>query len=460
MNEATLSSARVLVNGRVQPATLRIEGGMITAIDVGVLDPSDADFGEDVLMAGLVDTHVHINEPGRTEWEGFASATRAAAAGGVTTLVDMPLNSLPVTTTLSALHAKIAAAEGQLHVDVGFWGGVIPGNAGEIAPMTAAGARGFKCFLCPSGIDDFPASTEADLRIAMPALRDAGVPLLVHAELESELMASENTSNPTLYATYLHSRPKEWEDRAVAMIVALVRETGCHAHIVHLSSNTALPILRAAKAEGLPITAETCPHYLCLTAEEVPDGATAYKCAPPIRESHNRAALWAALADGTIDFVVTDHSPCSPGLKRPETGNFLEAWGGIASLQLGLRSVWTQAIRRGHSIADIGRWMAAGPAALAGFDDRGTLKVGARADVVRWRPETSSEVQPSELFHRHPLTPWAGRTLVGEVVDVWLAGERIVQSGLPVGPPRGRPLLDPHSANDPLAQTDETWLRS
>ena len=452
MNGSTLSSARVLVNGRLQPATLRISGGLITAIEVDVQDSSGTDFGEDVLMAGLVDAHVHINEPGRTEWEGFASATRAAAAGGVTTLVDMPLNSMPVTTTLSALHAKIEAATGQLHVDVGFWGGVIPGNAGEIAAMSAAGARGFKCFLCPSGIDDFPQSTEADLRIAMPVLRAAGVPLLVHAELEGDLSSTENASNPTLYATYLHSRPKEWEDRAVALIVRLVRETGCRAHIVHLSSNTALPILRAAKAEGLPITAETCPHYLCLTAEEVPDGATAYKCAPPIRESNNRAALWAALADGTLDFVVTDHSPCIPSLKRLDTGNFLDAWGGIASLQLGLRSVWTQALRRGHSIADIGRWMAAGPAALAGFADRGTLRVGARADVVRWKPETSSEIQASALFHRHPTTPWVGRTLLGEVVDVWLGGEPILQAGLPVGPPRGRPLLDPRSPPDPLAQ--------
>ena len=445
MHGTALFSRRVLLNGRTAPATVRVEAGRITAIDAEVHDLRAADLGDDVLMAGLVDAHVHINEPGRTEWEGFATATRAAAAGGVTTLVDMPLNSIPVTTTLEALHEKIAATEGKLFVDVGFWGGVIPGNAGELSAMARAGARGFKCFLCPSGIDDFPRSTGEDLRIAMPILQAAGVPLLVHAELEAELASAEMDSNPASYRTYLHSRPKEWEDNAVAMIVDLVRTTGCAAHIVHLSSASALPIVRAAKAEGLPLTAETCPHYLCLTAEEVPDGATAYKCAPPIREAANRDALWAALAAGTLDFVVTDHSPCTPGLKRPETGNFLEAWGGIASLQLGLRSVWTEARRRGYSLGDIARWMSAGPAKLAGFTDRGALRVGARADLVRWRPESVGVVDPVALFHRHPITPYAGRTLDGAVVDVWLGGHRIVAGGLPLGEATGRPVLTPRA---------------
>mgnify|MGYP001563545576 FL=1 len=367
----TLSSRRVLVEDRLVPAAVTIEAGRIVAVSA---HGEGEDLGDLVLMPGLVDAHVHVNEPGRTAWEGFASATRAAAAGGVTTLVDMPLNSIPVTTTVRALHEKVEAARGQLAVDVAFWGGVVPGNTGELAPMARAGARGFKCFLCHSGIDDFPRSERADLERAMPVLRNAGRPLLVHAELEDELLAVDG--NPREYATYLHSRPKAWEDRAVAMVVELVRATGCRAHIVHLSSSTALPIVAAAKAEGLPITAETCPHYLCLRAEEVPDGDTTYKCAPPVREDANRECLWRALADGTLDFVVSDHSPCVPALKRLDTGNFMDAWGGIASLQLGLRAVWTEARRRGHDVATVSRWMTAGPAALAGLRDRGTIAVG------------------------------------------------------------------------------------
>ncbi|MBM4369496.1 MAG: allantoinase AllB [Deltaproteobacteria bacterium] len=433
----TLSSSRVLVEGRLVPATLEVEEGRVCRVAEGRVEGEDV--SPLVLMPALVDAHVHINEPGRTEWEGFATATRAAAAGGVATLVDMPLNSIPVTTTLDALHRKASAAAGQLAVDVAFWGGVVPGNAAELAPMAAAGARGFKCFLCHSGIDDFPRSTEADLRPAMSILREADRPLLVHAELESELR--QDDADPRAYATYLHSRPKEWEDRAVAMIVNLVRETGCRAHIVHLSSSTALPILRAARAEGLPITAETCPHYLCLRAEEVSDGDTTYKCAPPIREDANRAALWAALAEGVIDFVVSDHSPCTPALKRLDTGNFLDAWGGIASLQLGLRAVWTEAAARGHDVATISRWMTAGPAALAGLRDRGRIAPGFRADLVAWDPDGAEVVDVARLFHRHPLTPYRDRRLRGRVAATWLAGERVYDGDNIVGPPRGRPLL-------------------
>lgn len=441
MNGISLASRRVLLGDHLAPATVSVQNGRIAAIVAGPPAPDAVDLGDDVLMAGLVDAHVHLNEPGRTEWEGFASATRAAALGGVTTLVDMPLNSDPVTTTVSALQTKVAACGDQLFVDVAFWGGVVPGNAAELAPMARAGARGFKCFLCHSGIDDFPKSTRADLALAMPELRKAGVPLLVHAELEDELAAVPTSGDPRAYSTWLHSRPKEMEDRAVALIVELVRATGCRAHIVHLSSAGALPILRAARAEGLPITAETCPHYLCLTAEEVPDGATAWKCAPPIRESANREALWAALADGTLSVVVTDHSPCTPGLKLPESGDFMGAWGGIASLQLGLRAVWTEARRRGFSPADLGRWMAAAPATLAGFADRGVLRVGARADFVQWRPEGESPVRAESLLHRHPTTPWAGRMLAGGVEATWLAGEPIVAGGGLRGRALGRPLV-------------------
>ena len=440
MPNLSLSSRRVLVDGQLLPATLDIVAGHVAAIH-RQLDPGALDLGDAVLMPALVDTHVHINEPGRTEWEGFATATRAAAAGGVTTLVDMPLNSSPVTTTLAALQEKIECSRGQLFVDVGFWGGVVPGNARELAAMAQAGARGFKCFLCHSGIDDFPASTAADLRVAMPILRDANVPLLVHAELESELLAIPADANPRAYATYLHSRPRLSEDRAVALVVNLVRQTGCRAHIVHLSSASSLPILAAAKAEGLPITAETCPHYLCLVADEIPDGHTEFKCSPPIRERENRDALWQGLSDGTIDFVVTDHSPCVPGLKRRETGNFVDAWGGIASLQLGLRSVWTEARRRSVDIPMLSRWMSTRPAALASLPDRGKLVPGARADLVAWHPEHSAPVDIRALLHRHPLTPYAGRTLAGEIDRVFLAGHEIVRGGVPIGPPRGRPLL-------------------
>lgn len=429
-----LRSTRVLTPSGPVSATISVRDGVILAVGPAPPGIPVEDAGDDVLMPALTDTHVHLNEPGRVEWEGFASGTRAAAAGGVTLLVDMPLNSLPVTTTTEALHAKIAAAQGQLHVDCGMWGGVIPGNAPELRPMTEAGALGFKAFLCPSGIDEFPASTEADLRIAMPILRDLGVPLLVHAELESEIGHLPGRARE--YRRYLHSRPKEWEDRAVALIARLVEETGCRAHIVHLSSAGALDTLRDAKARGLPITAETCPHYLGLTAEDVPDGATEYKCAPPIRERENRERLWAAVQDGTIDFVVTDHSPCIPELKLQDTGVFAEAWGGIASLQVGLRSVWTEARRRKIPVERVVDWMARLPARWLGAE-RGELVPGRPADLVRFRPDVEITVQAATLLHRHPTTPWAGRRLYGEIVTTWLRGEPIWTDGAIVGPPRG-----------------------
>jgi allantoinase len=390
-------------------------------------------------MAGLVDTHVHVNEPGRTEWEGYESATRAAALGGVTTLADMPLNSMPVTTTLAAFEQKLAATAGRLWVDVGFWGGVVPGNTPELAPMARAGVRGFKCFLCPSGIDEFPPVGERELLLAMPELKRLGVPLLVHAELELPLREA-TVGDARDYATYLHSRPPEWENAAVALIIDVVRKTGCPAHIVHLSSAGALPMLRQAKAEGLPVSAETCPHYLCLRAEDVPAGATAYKCAPPIRGSQNQEALWGALAEGVIDFVVTDHSPCIPGLKRLDDGDFLAAWGGIASLQLGLAAVWTEARRRGHDLATVHRWLGAGPAALLGAP-RGSLEVGARADLVAFDPDADFVVDPHKLAHKNPITAYAGRRLSGVVRHAWLAGSPLVIDGALVGEPAGEPLL-------------------
>ncbi len=400
------------------------------------------DVGDLVLMPGLVDCHVHLNEPGRTEWEGFETATRAAAAGGVTTLVDMPLNSTPVTTTREAFDRKLEAAEGKLHVDVGFWGGVIPGNASALTELARAGVLGAKAFLCHSGIDDFPRATEAVLREAMPRMRDAGIPLLAHAELELPVDGVE--LDPSCYASWLSSRPRAWEDAAIALLIELCRETRCPVHVVHLSSASALPMIAEAKAEGLPLTVETCPHYLCLRAEEVPDGATIYKCAPPIRDAENREALWRGLLEGVIDFVVTDHSPCTPALKG---GGFMEAWGGIASLSLGLPSVWTEASRRGATLAQITRWLASGPARFAGLADRkGALSPGLAADFVVWDPDATFEVSAAELRFRHPISPYLGRTLRGVVRESWMGGRRIFD-GREVDKPSGRPLLHRHSVH-------------
>jgi allantoinase len=401
------------------------------------------ELGELWLLPGLVDGHVHLNEPGRTEWEGFETATRAAAVGGITTLVDMPLNCIPVTTTAAALRAKLAACAGKLSVDCGFWGGVVPGNAADLGRLIAQGALGAKAFLCHSGIDDFPNSTEADLRLAMPELRRAGAPLLAHAELElgvaAEVLAGLAADD---YARWLRARPKSYEDAAIALLIGLCRDTGCPVHIVHLSSATALPMLAAARAEGLPVTVETCPHYLCLVAEDVPSGDTTYKCAPPIREAANRDALWQGLRDGIIDQVVSDHSPCTPALKHLESGDFEAAWGGIASLQLGLLTVWTEARRRGFALTDVVRWMAEAPARVAGlWPKKGRIAVGLDADLVAFEPDAVQRVDGANLLHRHKVTPYSGVEVYGRVVTTWLRGAVAQEGGTPVGPPRGQALL-------------------
>lgn len=418
-----------------EPLSIHVEDGRIQRVAAFDDVPEGArlhDVGDRVIMPGIVDSHVHLNEPGRTEWEGFETGTRAAAAGGVTTLVDMPLNSIPPTTTVANLREKRAAAEGQCWVDVGFWGGAVPGNAGELRGMLDAGALGFKCFMVESGVDEFPCVATPDLQEALRELAGAGAPLLVHAELPGPIEAARAAAeamDPRAYAAYLRSRPKEAEDLAIALLIDLARQTRARVHVVHLSSSSALDLLREARGEGLAISAETTPHYLTFTAEEIPDGATPYKCAPPIRERDNQDALWAALARAEIDLVVSDHSPCTPALKRMEAGDFAAAWGGIASLQLGLPAVWTGARRRGASLGDLTRWMSAGPAELAGLSGKkGRIAKGFDADLVIWDPEASFRVEPARIEHRHKVTPYAGRELFGVVHETWLRGQRIYRS--------------------------------
>jgi len=450
LNDADLviRSNRVVTPTGTRPATVVVRGGVVVAVGQGA-PPGGShriDYGDAVVMPGLVDTHVHVNEPGRTEWEGFESATRAAAAGGVTTIFDMPLNSVPPTTTVAALRAKAAAAQGRCFVDVGFWGGVVPGNRDDLAALHSRGVPGFKCFLVPSGIPEFGHVTDEDLRDALPEITRLGSVLLVHAE-HPDWIGEPATGGERLYATYLATRPARAEDEAVAHLARLCRETGARIHVVHLSSAGALSTIERAQAEGLPLSAETCPHYLYFSAEEAPDGATEWKCAPPIRDAENRERLWGGLATGAIGMVVSDHSPAPPELKRRDTGDFLSAWGGISSLQLRLPAVWTGARARGHSPDRLAEWLAAAPARLAGLARKGAIAPGYDADFVVWRPEASFEVRPEELHHRHKLTPYAGRTLDGVVEATYLAGEKIFERGHFLGSPRGRLLLDPDSGS-------------
>jgi allantoinase len=435
----------VLPDG-VRAASVSVAGGVIQAIG-GYNDAAPGvpvvDAGDALLMPGLVDTHVHINDPGRSHWEGFESATRAAAAGGITTIVEMPLNSIPATTSADAFRAKLGAAAGRIGVDVGFWGGVVPGNAAELQPLWEAGVWGFKCFLVPSGVDEFEGVSEADLRAAMPILAELGAPLLVHAELPGpiERAAAECAAlDPRRYASYLRSRPSDAETEAVALVIRLCREFGTRVHVVHLATADALPLLREARAEGLPITVETCPHYLHFAAEEIADGATAWKCAPPIRQAAHREALWDALAAGEIDLVASDHSPCPPELKRMELGDFFGAWGGIASLQLGLPVVWTEARRRGLGPERVAEWMSAAPARLAGLHRKGAIAPGRDADIVVFDPDAELRVDPTALHHRHSVTPYAGGIFSGQVLATYVRGVQAYTRGH-AGTPAGHILL-------------------
>ncbi|MFB7897050.1 allantoinase AllB [Streptomyces xiamenensis] len=426
-----LRSTRVVLPDGVRPAAVEVAGGRIRAVrdHAAALAPGAVlrDYGDAALLPGLVDTHVHVNDPGRTAWEGFTTATSAAAAGGITTLVDMPLNSLPPTTDPAALAVKRATAREQAHVDVGFWGGAVPGNLGSLAPLHAAGVFGFKCFLSPSGVEEFPHLDPVALEAAVRETAALGALLIVHAEDPHHLAAAPAPDGSSRYADFLASRPPAAEHAAVELLLTLARRYDARIHILHLSAATALPAIAAARAGGARVTVETCPHFLTLSAEEIPDGATEFKCCPPIRDTANQDALWAALAAGTIDAVVSDHSPSTADLKVPDFG---AAWGGISSLQLTLPAVWTAARARGHGLADVARWMAAGPARLAGLSDRkGALAPGMDADLTVLDPEAAFTVDPTALHHRNPVTAYAGRTLHGVVRETWLRGELIAVRG-------------------------------
>jgi len=458
----TVRSSRVVLPDGERAAAIYIDNGVIVRVaeveqpfraasDAG-LKPcatTTLDFGDLVVSPGIVDTHVHINEPGRTEWEGFETATRAAAAGGVTTLVDMPLNSIPATTTVKALEEKRAAARGKCCVDVGFWGGVVPGNDGDLDALVDAGVRGFKCFLVPSGVDEFPSVDERDLRRAMPILARRDVPLLVHAE--SPLLIQAVPADPRVgagghmgpplhekYSTYLTTRPAAAEVEAIRLMVRLAREFGVRTHIVHVAAAEAVEEIERAKADGVRITAETCPHYLTFAAEEVPDGATEFKCAPPIRDASHRAALWDGLQRGVLDMIATDHSPAPPAMKC--RGDFMRAWGGIASLEMSLAAIWTNVAQgfspasdaglRGCATSQLAKWLSERPAAFAGLTDRkGRIAAGFDADLVVWDPDAEFTVDAAALQQRHKVTPYAGRRLRGRVLSTFVRGQRVWNNG-------------------------------
>ncbi|GGQ92653.1 allantoinase AllB [Streptomyces althioticus] len=441
--QLVLRSTRVVTPEGTRAASVAVAGGTVTAVlphDAPVPDGARLeDLGDDVLLPGLVDTHVHVNDPGRTEWEGFWTATRAAAAGGITTLVDMPLNSLPPTTTVDHLRVKRKTAADKAHIDVGFWGGALPDNGADLRPLHEAGVFGFKAFLSPSGVDEFPHLDDDHLARALREIASFDGLLIVHAEDPHQLAGAPQRGGPR-YADFLASRPRRAEDTAVARLLEQARRFDARVHVLHLSSADALPLLAEAKADGVRVTVETCPHYLTLTAEEVPDGASEFKCCPPIREAANQDLLWQALADGTVDCVVTDHSPSTADLK---TDDFATAWGGISGLQLSLPAVWTEARRRGHTLEDVVRWTATHTARLAGLEARkGAIAPGHDADFAVLAPDETFTVDPAALQHRNRVTAYAGRTLHGVVRSTWLRGERVLADG-EFTAPKGRLLTRP-----------------
>jgi allantoinase len=445
---------RVLIADGIRPATVHIAMGRIArlgdvneplATSAAVVDAADL-----IVMPGVVDTHVHVNEPGRTDWEGFETATRAAAAGGVTTLLDMPLNSIPATTNVAALHAKVAAANGKTWVDVGFIGGVVPGNAAALGELAGAGVLAFKCFLVPSGVPEFAGVTEPDLHDAMPVLAAIGLPLMLHAELPAAIEVATldaTAGDPTKYATYRASRPPAAEHEAIALVTRMAEATGARVHIVHVSSAVSAHMIAAARRRGARISGETCPHYLFFDTDEVPDGATEFKCAPPIRGAADRDGLWDALARGDLDMIVSDHSPCPPIMKRRDVGDFFVAWGGIASLQLGVSIAWTAMRERRLPFEHLTRWMSEAPAQLAGLERRkGRIATGYDADLVLFDPDGEFTVRPEMLLHRHPLTPYLGTTLRGIVEATYVRGALVFDRHTgPAATPSGKLLIPTHS---------------
>jgi allantoinase len=426
--ELVFRARRVVTAEGEVARSVGVDGGRIVAVeafDADLAADKIVELGDDVvLMPGLVDTHVHINDPGRALWVGFESATRAAAAGGVTTVVDMPLNSLPPTVDVAALEVKRKTAAGKVHVDVGFWGGAIPGNLSDLRPLHEAGVFGFKSFLLHSGVDEFPPLSTQELEDAMRELKSFNAMIIVHAE-DSATIEQAPDAHGDHYTDFLDSRPRVAENLAIARVIALARRTGARAHVLHLSSSDALRMIADARRDGVALSVETCPHYLTFTAEEIADGATQFKCCPPIRESKNRDRLWQGLAEGVIDFVVSDHSPCTPELKRFDIGDFGEAWGGIASLQLGLPAIWTQARQRGFALTDVVRWMAERPAAQVGLSRKGHIAPGYDADFCVFAPEESFVVDVAKLHHRNPVSAYNGRQLDGVVRGAWLRGREI-----------------------------------
>ncbi len=447
-----IRAQRVITPEGEQPATVVFANGVITAVlpfdahvDATLIEIHDA-----VLMPGLVDTHVHINEPGRTDWEGFDTATHAAAAGGITTLVDMPLNCIPVTTTADALATKLAEVDGKLWVDCAYWGGAIPDNLADLPALLEAGVLGVKSFTIHSGIDEFPAVSESDLKAAMRILARYHLPYLIHAELDKGQVASPAIGRS--YQHFLHSRPRVWENDAITMVIKVMRELTAEgltprAHIVHLSSSDALPLLAQARAEGLQLTAETCPHYLTLFAEAIADGLTIFKCCPPIREDENRERLWQALHTGLLDMVVSDHSPCTPQLKLMESGDLENAWGGISALQFGLPLIWTEGQKRGFSLSDLARLMCQRPAEIAGIPHKGKLAVGYAADFCVFDANTNVTITAESIKHKHKISPYIGHTVHGQVLQTWLAGELIFAHGQYLGSASGRSVLRPQPAH-------------
>jgi len=440
-----IRSSKVILPDGMKPASIRISGGRIADVrtsEDSVRGIPVEDFGDLIISPGLVDTHVHINEPGRTDWEGFEHATRAAAGGGITTLIEMPLNSSPVTTSTSAFAEKCRAAEGKLFVDCGFYGGLVPGNFGELESLMTSGVFGLKAFLIDSGIEEFPPVREEELRRAMPRIAEHELPLLVHCELTDDAPQAIRNSGHS-YSEYLSSRPGKWERDAVELLTRLAEEYSCKVHIVHVSSSDTLPLLERVRQtnKGL-ITAETCPHYLFWDANDIADGDTRFKCAPPIRDRANREELWDALKNGILDFVVSDHSPAPPSLKCVETGDFRNAWGGISSLQFGLSIVWTEARTRGFGPDKVIRWMSEQPAAFAGLGGRkGRIAPGCDADLIVWDPNASFVVDPSMNFHRHKLTPYVNERLYGKVMTTFLRGSKVFENGRVEGPQRGMVLF-------------------